>query len=603
MAWICAVAVLAGAPVHAQTPENVAVVINDKSPVSQRVGEYYVKRRGIPAANVIRITAPEDETVNRQTYLTTIEGPIAAALSRSGLRDRVLYVVLTKGIPLRVEGTAAQNGTVASVDSELTLLYRRMVGTAVPVPGRVDNPYFLGDASVAEWRPFSRREHDIYLVTRLDAFTEQEAIQLVDRGMAPVTDGRIVLDMQARLVNRTGEDWLEEAAARLRAGGHAERVLLENTPQGVRDIAPVIGYYSWGSNDPRNRVRSFGMGFVPGSLAAMFVSSDGRTFREPPPTWTPSDDSNRSTWHAGTPQSLMADLIREGATGVAGHVAEPNLQSSIRPEVLFPVYLAGANLVEAFYAAMPHLSWQTIVVGDPLCAPFRKRSVSPADIDGGIDQDTLLPAFYSRRRIAHVRAEYPKASERAVTMALRGEVLLGRGEIAAGRQFLEQATALSPQLVSAQLLMVLIHEQAGEHLQAIERYRRIVDAQPGSVVALNNLAYRLATVGKNPKDALPFATAAAKLAPQDPAILDTLAWTQHLLGDNEAAVKTTAQALKFAPNHPEIRLHAAIIYAAAGARAVAEDNLRIALKLNPGLADSPDVAALRATLEKLGASK
>jgi cellulose synthase operon protein C len=152
-------------------------------------------------------------------------------------------------------------------------------------------------------------------------------------------------------------------------------------------------------------------------------------------------------------------------------------------------------------------------------------------------------------------------------------------------------------------LMVLIHEQAGEHLQAIERYRRIVDAQPGSVVALNNLAYRLATVGKNPKDALPFATAAAKLAPQDPAILDTLAWTQHLLGDNEAAVKTTAQALKFAPNHPEIRLHAAIIYAAAGARAVAEDNLRIALKLNPGLADSPDVAALRATLEKLGASK
>ena len=38
--------------------------------------------------------------------------------------------------------------------------------------------------------------------------------------------------------------------------------------------------------------------------------------------------------------------------------------------MLFPAYLAGFNLIESFYLAIPHLSWQTIVVGDPLCAPF-----------------------------------------------------------------------------------------------------------------------------------------------------------------------------------------------------------------------------------------
>ena len=42
-----------------------------------------------------------------------------------------------------------------------------------------------------------------------------------------------------------------------------------------------LGYYSWGFDSPRSRFRHFGFGFAP-ALAAMFVSSGARTFREPP---------------------------------------------------------------------------------------------------------------------------------------------------------------------------------------------------------------------------------------------------------------------------------------------------------------------------------
>ena len=92
-------------------------------------------------------------------------------------------------------------------------------------------------------------------------------------------------------------------------------------------------------------------------------------------------------------QSLAGDLIRDGITGVAAHVAEPYLDATIRPQILFPAYLAGFNLVESFYLAMPFLSWQTIVVGDPLCTPFPRKALSSDQLYKGIDPQTELPAI------------------------------------------------------------------------------------------------------------------------------------------------------------------------------------------------------------------
>ena len=126
---------------HAQSAENVAVKINEASADSRRIGEYYVQKRGIPAANVIRIRTDVAEQIDAGVFVRTIEGPITEQLSRENLQDRILYIVLTKGVPLLITGTGGRQATRASVDSELTLLYRRLAGR--PSPRRRPRPKSL----------------------------------------------------------------------------------------------------------------------------------------------------------------------------------------------------------------------------------------------------------------------------------------------------------------------------------------------------------------------------------------------------------------------------------------------------------------------------
>jgi uncharacterized protein (TIGR03790 family) len=320
----------------------------------------------------VHIRTPVTDEIDRPTYQATVETPVANWLTRASARDRILYIVLTKGVPLRVAGSAGQNGTVASVDSELTLLYRKMLGRSIPVAGRISNPYFGQTAPAPDPRDrFTHARWDIYLVTRLDAFTESEVVRLVDRAASPASSGRIVLDERGT-GDPTGDRWIEQASQALGAIGWQRHVLLERTAAVVRNEPNVLGYYSWGSNDAAIRDRRLNLGFVAGSIAATFVSTDGRTFREPPADWKPGRWDNPATFYAGSPQSLAGDLLREGATAVAAHVAEPYLDGTIRPQILFRGYLSGLNVAEAFYRAMPYLSWQTVIVGDPLCAPFRQ---------------------------------------------------------------------------------------------------------------------------------------------------------------------------------------------------------------------------------------
>src|SRR5687768_10054168 len=169
-------------PAHAQSAENVAVVINDNSAESQKIGMAYAAARSIPDSNVFRIRTATTDAIDRPLFAQTSEGPIAAAIGRGQLQDRILYIVLTKGVPLRINGTIGQMATTASVDSELALLYRQMTGVITNPAGSTINPYFLGERDLSEARPFTHRDFDVFLVSRLDAYTVEDALALIDRG-------------------------------------------------------------------------------------------------------------------------------------------------------------------------------------------------------------------------------------------------------------------------------------------------------------------------------------------------------------------------------------------------------------------------------------
>jgi len=580
----------------AQSADNILLLVNDKSSVSRRVAEYYAKKRAINDRQVLHIRTPVVDEIDRTTYSLLIEAPIATWLSRNSAQDRILYIVLTKDIPLRVTGTSGLEGTGASVDSELTLLYRKMAGRAVPIAGRLPNPYFQqARTTAAGFAPFSHARWYMYLVTRLDAFTEGEVMQMIDRASAPATSGTIVLD-QRGTGNQIGDRWLEAASDALAAMGRQRQVKLERTTAVVTREPNVLGYYSWGSNDPAFKDRHLNLGFVPGSIAATFVSTDGRTLREPPASWSIGTWDQPTSFFAGSPQSLAGDLLREGATATAAHVGEPFLDGTIRPQVLFPAYLSGLNVAEAFYAAMPFLSWQTIVLGDPLCAPFRSAVVPKEEADPAIASETELPKYFSARRI-EASMERPAGGPRAtVEMMMAYETLLTHGERQKARAMVERILALDPTSTGADRALADLDASDGRYEQATARFEKILKASPGDVITLNNYAYFVATKLQRPADALQYAERAHSRAPKELGVIDTLAWIHHLHGDDKRAAELLDTELSAGMPTAEVLLHAATIHAAVGEIPVAEEQLQLALDANPDGATSEDANLARAAI-------
>src|SRR5205823_1112582 len=96
---------LAAAPaLRTQTGENVLLVVNRNDPVSRQVGDYYRPRRSVPAKNVCYLSSRSEEEVSWQVYQDEVEHPIAACLKTAGLQEKVLYIVTTMGVPLKVDG-------------------------------------------------------------------------------------------------------------------------------------------------------------------------------------------------------------------------------------------------------------------------------------------------------------------------------------------------------------------------------------------------------------------------------------------------------------------------------------------------------------------
>ena len=577
---------------EAQSTANVLLVVNNSSAASGTIGRYYAEHRGVPQDNICSITTAATESIARDLYVRQIEQPIWSCIASARAHDRILYIVLTKDVPIRISGTGGRSGTNASVDSELTLLYRRRTGQAAPIAGFVSNPYFAGAAPVTSIKPFTHESQDIYLVTRLDGYTVQDVLKLIDKGIAPAKEGRFLLDQRAALVDSGGDRWLRLAAERLRELGLGDRVVLEDSSKVLTKESSVLGYYSWGSNDPAIGIRDFELQFVPGAIAGMFVSTDGRTFKEPPATWRPSNEGRRESIFGGSHQSLMADLIRAGVTGAAGHVDEPFLDATIRPEILFPAYASGRNLAEAYYAAMPYLSWQTIVVGDPLCAPFPHTLLPTQTIDGGVEAATELPVYFSKRRLSTLGTVLNKD---AAAQFARAEFRSDRKDAAGARQALEAAIVAEPHFTIARLRLAETADLEGDHERAIAQFRAILGYAPNDAVTLNNLAFALAVHSNKPEEALPIAQRAVALG-KTPQILDTLGWIQHLLKRDSEAAATIRLARSTNSLDPDLLWHAAVIYAAVNDLTRSAAELDLALKGKPDLAERDEVKKLRELL-------
>lgn len=330
---------LAAGPISAAS--RVLVVINQNSPASVEVGDYYVKKRHISAKFVCRLRTQLGEGITMDDY-SKIRADIRSHLTKNALKDKIDYIVLTKGVPIRAN---TRTGAF-SVDSMLTLLW-------TDVSGKYNNPYFKST------KRFSYAGQGFYLVTRLDGYTVADAKKLVDRSLAAKPrNGLFLFDIDKSRDGKAGYKWLNDgqrkAVKLLKAKKLTCKVVTDEYAGGEKNL---MGYYTWGSNHCKFDSKAYKNNtFYPGAIAETIVSTSARTF-------TPKEGG----------QSLITDLIRSGVTGVKGYITEPYATAIAQSQILFDRYTSGFNLAESFYAASPFLHWMDIVIGDPLCSPWENR--------------------------------------------------------------------------------------------------------------------------------------------------------------------------------------------------------------------------------------
>lgn len=518
---------------HAQLRETQVLVVYDSRIADSRaVAEHYagsalvpggaggnpglhprvrvVDLASLPGAGVVPTppaTAVPD--IDYPTFISALRNPLRTHLAAAGLTRQIRSIVLTKGLPHRVQnigvtGNSAQpptigdnpgqinnafgggyygNLTYASVDSELCLLWQSLSDNengvvadskadgwilnpywrsaqttlffnSLPSPGnpigfwstaRIDQPRTFLKPSAAglcgntsydglQWynQPIPNTcspvppqntnaltPGDIYLVCRLDGHTVADVVASLNRAqnlVVPMNTANVLLDKDGVLYSgvqldnggpteiNAGADYdLAQTyavndrrliATNLRlnaAAGITEFLVGPNLAySGYNKIisSPVIFLASLGANHSGHTLASaattYAQSFnlLPGAVFNTIESYNGRAF----------GGLGQNPFAA---QQQAADFLadqtapnRIGGTFAIGSVWEPiNWTVADNQQLLRHFILGNLSWAEAAYASLPCLSWQQIVLGDPLARVKRDREDITAD--GAINIDDL----------------------------------------------------------------------------------------------------------------------------------------------------------------------------------------------------------------------
>jgi len=164
-------------------------------------------------------------------------------------------------------------------------------------------------------------------------------------------------------------DW-NSRSLRFRPGSNATSLTIRVS----LDIVPTSTDGSLYVDSTVLRVIRPHMEWVNGSIVETAVSTGARSF-------------NSGTSYG---QSLVADILEDGASGVKGYVYEPYLTAVSSPSVLLSSYSRGFNLAESYAAANTMASWMGVVVGDPKMSPYADIVSDIEIIDARIVQNVSI---------------------------------------------------------------------------------------------------------------------------------------------------------------------------------------------------------------------
>ena len=365
---------------------EVLVIYNSESPDSEAVARHYARRRSVPESQLLGLRLPQTATLSRADYVSAIQEPLRRHLVAKGLaewvpdssplppgrkalaqkrlrlvRSEIRYLLLCYGVPWYIpqdpslrsdtQGIPPQlQRNDASVDDELALLPR--LGFDDPIAS-APNPV-VGVTNGAQIHP----TNGVFMVTRLDGPTPEIARGLVDKALEAESRGlwgHAYIDLRA-ITNGPyglGDRMITNAAVAAKRLGFETFVDNQPATLGVgyplSQVALYVGWYDSGVTGPFYRAS---VEFQPGAFAYHLHSFSAANLRSASENW-------------------VGPLLARGATATMGCVAEPYLEFTPNPAMFLERWgYVGMTLGEAATAAHPVLSWQTVVVGDPLYRPF-----------------------------------------------------------------------------------------------------------------------------------------------------------------------------------------------------------------------------------------
>ena len=172
----------------AMQADRVLVIENVDSPISKQITQHYMSKRGVKKS--LQVHCPDsaaalaNETMPYAQFKEAIEKPLKDYLAKDPQID---FIVLTKGVPIRLTGApVGLNNSQPSLDSYIAALNYFDRSSSLKVI--IDEGGFKGNCFVNNFfnsnDRFSHAKHGGYLVTRLDGYTVEAALALVDNSIA-----------------------------------------------------------------------------------------------------------------------------------------------------------------------------------------------------------------------------------------------------------------------------------------------------------------------------------------------------------------------------------------------------------------------------------
>ncbi|MEO8938087.1 MAG: XrtA/PEP-CTERM system TPR-repeat protein PrsT [Burkholderiaceae bacterium] len=136
--------------------------------------------------------------------------------------------------------------------------------------------------------------------------------------------------------------------------------------------------------------------------------------------------------------------------------------------------------------------------------------------------------------------------------------------------------------------------RAKDYGRATQSYRAALELQPNDALLMNNLAWAM-WQQKDPQ-AIAYAQKASALAPNNPAVSDTLGWMLVEQGETKKGLELLEKASAGAPLQRDIALHLAKAQLKDGRKEAARTTLQALVKMAPDSAEGKESKELMATL-------